>query len=212
MCFDFIMKGLFFQVGSEKNTRGLGRTRNFTTVVYPESAPAGWMELLSEQHVEAFVSPLHDRDVDFNGEQKKPHWHVIIMFDSLKTVEQAKEVFDLIGGVGCEKVKSIRGNARYLCHLDNPEKAQYDAKDVRSFAGADYFEICSLSCDKYVAIGEMLEFCEDNNVFSFSEFLLYCRRNRYDWFRVLCDGGAFLLRNYLRSRFWTQEYKNPKKD
>lgn len=211
MCFDFIMKGLFLQVESVKKSCGSGRTRHFTTVVYPESAPDNWMEILSQQHVQAFVSPLHDRDVNPDGELKKSHWHVIIMFDSLKTVTQAKEIFDLIGGVGCEKVKSLRGNARYLCHLDNPEKVQYSTEDVKSFAGADYFEICSYSCDRYAAIGDMLEFCEDNNVFSFAEFLLYCRRNRYDWFRVLCDGGGFLVRNYLKSRFWTQEHNNSKK-
>lgn len=210
MCFNYNLKGLIFQVENEKKARSSSRTRNFTTVVYPESAPDDWLEKLSDQHIEAFVSPLHDRDVNPDGEQKKPHWHVIIMFDSLKTIEQAREVFDLIGGVGCEKVKSIRGNARYLCHLDNPEKAQYDTKDVRSFAGADYIEICSLACDKYVAIGDMLEFCEDNNVLSFAEFILYCHRNRYDWFRVLCDGGSFLVKNYLKSRFWTQEHNNTK--
>lgn len=48
------------------------------------------------------------------------------MFDGVKTIEQAKDLFEQIGGVGCEKVNSIRGYARYLCHLDNPEKAQYD--------------------------------------------------------------------------------------
>lgn len=199
-------------MANTKKTSSSDRTRNFTTVVYPESAPDDWMEILSNQHVQAFVSPLHDRDANPDGEVKKPHWHVIVMFDTVKTPKQAKEVFDLIGGVGCEKVKSMRGNARYLCHLDNPEKAQYDIRDVKSFAGADYIDICSLSCDRYTAIGEMIEFCEDNDVFSFSKFLLYCHRNRYDWFRVLCDGGGFLLKDYLKSRFWTLEHNNPKKD
>lgn len=210
MYFNYNPEGLIFQVKDLKKTRGTGRTRNFTTVVYPDSAPDNWLEILSDQHVEAFVSPLHDRDANPQGEQKKPHWHVIVMFDSVKTVEQARELFDLVGGVGCEKVKSLRGNARYLCHMDNPEKAQYDTRDVRSFSGADYSEVCSLASDKYAVIGEMLEFCEDNNVFSFSSFLLYCHRNRYDWFKVLCDGGGFLVKNFLKSRFWTQEHNDTK--
>ena len=210
MSFNFNTKELFFQVEDLKKSRGTGRTRNFTTVVYTDSAPDNWLEILANQHIEAFVSPLHDRDVNPDGEQKKPHWHVIVMFENVKTLEQARELFALIGGVGCEKVKALRGNARYLCHMDNPEKVQYDPKDVKSFAGADYLEICSLACDKYAAIGEMLEFCEDNNVFSFAEFILYCHRNRYDWFRVLCDNGGFLVKNYLKSRFWTKEYNNTK--
>ena len=97
------------------------RTRNFGCVVYPESAPENWLEVLAENKVPALVSPLHDRDVDPQDQPKKPHFHVVIMFEGPKTIEQAKEIFDPIGGVGCEVIKSIRGYVRYLCHLDNPE-------------------------------------------------------------------------------------------
>ena len=48
----------------------------------------------------------------------------MIMYDGKKSIEQAKENFDKIGGVGCEIVNSTRGYARYLCHLDNPDKEQ----------------------------------------------------------------------------------------
>ena len=81
---------------SEKNTSGKGRTRNFATVVYPESAPENWQDILSEQFVPAFISPLHDKDINPTGEPKKPHYHVVIMFDSTKTSEQAKEIFDKV--------------------------------------------------------------------------------------------------------------------
>ena len=76
------------------------------------------------------ISPLHKDDVNPYGEVKKPHYHVIVMFDSVKTLEQFAEFADTFGGVGKEKVNSIRGYARYLCHLDNPEKAQYNPYDV----------------------------------------------------------------------------------
>ena len=105
---------------------GLGRTRNFATIIYEESAPENWREILSDLLIPCFISPYHDSDINPNGEPKKPHWHVLIMFDSVKTMEQAKEIFDKVGGVGCEKVNSLRGYARYLCHLDNPEKFQYN--------------------------------------------------------------------------------------
>ena len=54
------------------------RFRNFATVVYPESAPEGWQETLSEQFVPAFISPLHEKDINPTGEPKKPHYHVLI--------------------------------------------------------------------------------------------------------------------------------------
>lgn len=187
---------------SEKKTSGKGRTRNYVTVVYPESAPENWQELLSEQFVPAFISPLHDKDVNPTGEPKKAHYHVLIMFDSTKTIEQAKEIFEKIGGVGCEKVNSIRGYSRYLCHLDNPEKAQYDQSDVRSMCGADYITTIGLVTDKYKAIREMMEFITEHDIYAYSDLLEYCAVERFDWFRVLCDNGTVVVKEYLKSRFW----------
>lgn len=180
------------------------RTRNFATVVYPESAPEDWQEILARHCVPAFISPLHDKDVNPTGEPKKPHYHVMIMFDGKKTLAQAKEVFDTIGGVGCEVVKSTRGYARYLCHLDNPEKAQYEPSDVRSIA-SDYIGTIGLAIDKYVALGEMQDFCEEYNVMSFYLLSKYARQNRPDWYRILCDCGSVYMREYLKSKKWSSD-------
>lgn len=182
---------------------GRGRTRNYATVVYPESAPDYWFQTLEQEFVPAFISPLHDKDVNPGGEPKKEHYHVVIMFDSTKTPEQAREIFDKIGGVGCEKVNSIRGYARYLCHLDNPEKYQYPQEEVKALCGADYITTIGLVTDKYKAIGEMIDFCKEYNIMSYSDLLEHCRDNRFDWFRVLCDNGTVVMKEYLKSRFWS---------
>lgn len=179
------------------------RTRNFATIVYPESAPDNWQDILAQQFVPAFISPLHDKDINPTGEPKKPHYHVVLMFEGKKSVEQVTEIFNLIGGVGCEKVNSIRGYARYLCHLDNPEKAQYEQNLVRSLGGADYVGTIGLVTDKYKAIGEMIDFCKENNIISYSDLLEYCRMERFDWFRVLCDNGTVVMKEYLKSKSWT---------
>lgn len=181
------------------------RTRNFATVVYPESAPKKWQEKLAGHFVPAFISPLHKDDENPDGTKKKDHYHVIIMFDSTKTVEQAKEIFETIGGVGCEIVKSTRGYARYLCHLDNPEKAQYKPEEVKCLCGADYHNVISLSIDKYVAISEMEEFCEKYNVVSFFALCRYATQHRSDWSRILKECGSIYMREYLNSRKWSIE-------
>lgn len=190
---------------SDKKANKGYRTRNFATVVYPESAPEDWMEKLSQEFIPAFISPLHDKDVNPGGETKKPHYHVILMFDSVKTSEQAQEVFAKIGGVGCEMVKSIRGYCRYLCHLDNPEKAQYKQEDVKCLCGADYINTIGLAIDKYNALTEMEDFCEKYNVISFFALSRYASRHRSDWSRILKDCGAIYMREYLKSRQWSIE-------
>lgn len=181
------------------------RTRNFATVVYPESAPDNWKGILEEQCIPAFISPLHNKDLDAEGNLKKEHYHVMIFFEGCKTRDQAKEIFDSIGGVGVETVKNSKAYARYLCHIDNKEKEQYDINDVISLSGADYITMITLSRDKYTAIGEMIEFCIANDMVSYAMLLLYAKKNRFDWFKVLCDSGTVTIVQFLKSRSWEME-------
>lgn len=186
------------------------RTRNFGCVVYPESAPENWLEILAENKVPALVSPLHDRDVDPQDQPKKPHFHVVIMFEGPKTIEQAKEIFDPIGGVGCEIIKSIRGYARYLCHLDNPEKYQYDESKIIELFGADYKEICLLQSDKYKTIEEILEFIDNEDICSYFDIVRYSRINNPTWFRSLLDNSSYVIKEYIKSRYWVKKEKSVK--
>lgn len=183
------------------------RTRNYASVVYPESAPKNWLSILEDQRIPALISPLHDSDINPNGEPKKPHYHVLLMFDSMKTVDQAREVFDLISGVGCESVKSIRGYARYLCHLDNPEKCQYDQSKVTCLCGAEYSAHVLSASDRIEernkCIGEMMDWCDENQVYSFAVLSKYARSKKPDWFNHLTVDCAYFMTEYLKSLKWT---------
>ena len=44
------------------------RTRNWTIVVYPDSAPDNWRTILDDFHIEWIESPLHDNDINGDGE------------------------------------------------------------------------------------------------------------------------------------------------
>lgn len=178
------------------------RARNFATVVYPDSAPSDWLEKLTEQMIPSFVSPLHDKDQNPGGEAKKPHYHVMIMFEGKKSDEQIRAIFDSFGGVGLEVVKSLRGYARYLCHLDNPEKAQYLPDEVKAFCGADYMGIIGLPIDKYKSIGEMMDYVVQEDCSSYADLLIYARIFRPDWFRTLCDNGSYVMKEFIKSYSW----------
>ena len=49
-------------------------------VIYPESSPTNWRDLLIESGIACAVSPLHDMDIDNEetGELKKPHYHILL--------------------------------------------------------------------------------------------------------------------------------------
>lgn len=183
-----------------ENARLKARQRHFATIVYPESAPENWVDILRDSKVNAFISPLHDADVNPDGEIKKAHYHVLVMFDSPKAPDQFLELITPFGGVGIEKVNSIRGYARYLCHLDNPEKAQYSKDDVLCIGSCDYLETISLASDKYGQIREMIDFCNSEEIYLFSDLLEYSAMNRETWFRCLCDNGAYVMKEYLKSK------------
>lgn len=187
---------------SKGESYGTGRTRNYACVVYPESAPENWENTISESKVSLFVSPLHDKDINPDNTSKKAHYHVMAMFDSVKTKEQAKEFFETFGGVGCEVVNSVRGYSRYLCHLDNPEKAQYSVDDVRAFGGADYMHAIGTQADKAKSIREMIAFIEENDIICFADLFTYASINRSDWFDTLINSGAYVIKEFIKSRTW----------
>lgn len=178
------------------------RKRNWTFVVYEDSAPENWRELLSEQCIPMFVSPYHDKDTNPDGEPKKPHWHVVVMFSSLHPERDAQAISDLCSKVKVQHVKDIVGMSRYLCHIDNPEKAQYQISDVVSLGGADYLEKVSSAIDTDVALGEMMDWCIEQGCFSFFRLSNYARHNRADWFRVITSSRTVFLTAWLKSMQW----------
>jgi len=192
------------QVPSERFFMGNGRneskTRNWAFVVYPESAPDGWQGLLAETHMQAFISPLHDRDVNDDGEYKKPHYHVVICADGPITQKRANEIIEpFCGTKSAEYVKSLRGYVRYLAHMDDPEKAQYDPMEIVALGGADIAEVLKVSqTDKYRIIGEIMCFCEGNEIHELSELTKIAISGRDDWFAIIVE-KAYLITQFLAS-------------
>lgn len=173
------------------------RRRLWACVVYPESAPENWRSILDDYHVPALVSPLHDSDLNNgDGSVKKAHYHVLIMYDGKKSEAQFIELRDQIGGVGIERVESVRGYARYLCHLDNPEKFQYPVNQVSCFGGVVYDDIIGTCYDKKRAISEMIAYIDRENVMTYSQILRFARYHNSDWFNCLLD-SSYIIKEYI---------------
>lgn len=181
------------------------RVRQITFFLYDDSAPKDWKNRLIDLHV-PFIYVYHNKDFNVGGEPKKPHYHVVLTFDGKKSEEQLDVIANHIGAANgvWEIVGNLRTIARYLCHLDNPEKAQYDTSEVVS-CSIDYDHLIGMAHDKYKAVGEIIDYCEENNIVSFYNLLLYARENRYDWFKALCDNSTMIIKEYLKSKQWTKE-------
>lgn len=165
------------------------RARVWTFLVYPESAPVGWISTLESFHVPFCVSPLHEFDKNPTGELKKAHFHVVIAFSGKKSYEQVYDICKSINQPRPEVVNDIRSMVRYLIHRDNPEKFQYDKRLIQAFNGfnfRNYFEFSKE--EKYDIIADMLDFIDDNHIVEIATFSQYCRAcNREKWWPIYCD-------------------------
>ena len=183
------------------------RCRNWTVVVYPgeneqDGSPSNWREIIDEHHIEWIESPLHDNDVNANGEKKKPHYHVLLMYGGVKSYEQVLELCQELNCPIPQKCLNAKALVRYMAHLDNPEKAQYSVQNIIGHGGVDVSELLRPSAsERYALIKEMVVFIKEYNIIEFQDILDYAVINRCDdWFPLLCDNSAFVVDKYIKSQ------------
>ena len=188
--------------------------------MYPESAVCGWLELLQSLGVQAVLSPLHDRDeYDYTdekkgfkkGDKKKPHYHLVFLFDSLKGSQQVKEITDKIGSVGQLKVLSISGTIRYLTHKDCKDKVHYDEKDLVSIGGADIEKYLKTESEKDEDLNKQFysisSLCVDFSLYEFSDLVDFLLCNEYyEQFKIVRQNSYFWAQ-YLKSKRYTQNLR-----
>src|SRR5699024_12554590 len=101
------------------------------------SAPENWIDILQKEYVKMVVSPLHDKDVNPDDTLKKAHYHVLFMFDGVKSYNQVKSIDDSVNALIPHIVGSAKGLTRYMLNLDNTVKVYYDSSDLQSFYSTD---------------------------------------------------------------------------
>lgn len=176
------------------------KARTWGVIVYPESAPEDWMELLAETYLQFAVSPLHDKDTNPDGQVKKAHRHVILAWDGPVTQTAASKLANKINAAKPIKLESVRGAYRYFTHKDNPEKFQYDEKDIKVFNGFDISSYISPTREeKYNAVAEIIQLVKENNYTEYFELVSDLLEKDYDLFKVACD-NTILINGLVRSR------------
>lgn len=174
---------------------------------YPDSMPEDWRDIASKSGYE-LLAMFHDQDVTMDGELKEPHWHIAVRLEHAGDINDAKEALLPLG----VKEKSIqwrdswRAVARYLCHLDDPNKTQYSPDHVLEFGGADYMTAINRQKDKYRIIAAMQDWVDGNECLSFAQLFRYARNNDMEWYMALCDNCSIVMREYIKScRYDTME-------
>lgn len=115
------------------------RFRDWTTIVYPDSASDYWIDILKKQHLCFLVSPLHEADPDGDSDEYKKHWHLYLKFDGVKTYEQVVEMLSGFSHAAVFNVKNPAGLIRYFFHADDPDKPQYDVEQAFMYGGFERY-------------------------------------------------------------------------
>nr|WP_030004205.1 replication protein [Mycoplasma mycoides]AAA98481.1 hypothetical protein [Mycoplasma mycoides] len=112
------------------------KKRNWTLLVYPDSAPENWKEILDQNGVEYFGA-LHDKDVNPDGTIKKPHYHIVLAYSGPTTFNNVKTLCNTLNSPKPLPLDGVGGMWRYMTHKDNPEKYQYDDSIIFTGNGFD---------------------------------------------------------------------------
>lgn len=188
--------------GNNSSGNKTQRARNWTIVLYPESAPENWRDIIDELHIEWVESPLHAYDADATGELKKEHYHVLLMFGGVKAFEQVRELTEQLNCPIPQRCHNAKALVRYMAHLDNPDKHQYSVGDIMSHGGVDIAELLRpSSSERYELIGAMCEYIRDNHITEFQDLVDWAMSNERDtWFPLLCDNSAYIVGQYIKSQ------------
>lgn len=178
----------------------------WATEIYPDSAIAGWEDKLASQGLSFFVSPLHDMDKFDDGKPKKPHYHVMFVFNGKKTISTIERYCTQVGAVGQVLIDNPKGYAQYLTHANEDEsKYHYDPAGVRSFGGIDYDVFLADGETDLEVLSHVVQFIEDNDINSFYRLSLYCMKYDKRMLDVISGKKGYFIREFIKSRIFDRQ-------
>lgn len=182
------------------------RFLSWTCVVYPgESLPENWKEIIGELMVPYAISPLHDKDVNANGEPKKAHRHLLLSFHSVKSYNQVEEITKRLGAPAPQPCRDTRGMVRYFLHLDNPEKAPYKREDIEFGCGFDLENaLKATATEEEEILDEMCDFIETQWITEFCDFNSFVRKEKKEW-RTVLRKNCFYISQIIKSQRHSSE-------
>ena len=179
------------------------KKRNWTFVLYPESAPADWLDRLEKTGLPCCVSPLHDKDInEGTNEPKKAHHHVIMCYPGPTTYNAVKAFTDSLNQPIPQPLESVKGAYLYLTHENNPEKAHYEKKDITYINGFDIADFADMSKSELNRLIKLIhEIIKAEDIIEYADLLdwLLVNDDSNELYAVACT-HTILFNSYISSR------------
>lgn len=185
------------------------RSNKWAFLLYQESAPDNYLEVLEELHIPFVLSPWHDKDVNKEtGEFKKAHKHGAFYFDSLKSYSQVSEFIQdkLNGPSHVEPVMSPKGMYDYFIHAENPEKTLYNIEDIESGCGFELDKFL-IEQNSNLFLETVIDVITDNNFTEFEDLVHYARNKDISLLGLIIERTYFFTKFLDSRRYNTQNNK-----
>lgn len=202
---------------AEENISYKTKKRYWVCLAYPESVPDDWIQILEDTGLKIAISPLHDKDVYTKederknpehkaGTLKKPHWHVILIYNGPTSFNVVKKITDSINGPIPIPIEAVKGKYEYLTHKNNPEKAQYDSKEIRHLNG---FTIVGFLNGSEISKlrRQIRDIIREKNIVEYSKLLDYFDSIDDSELTQVAETNTMFFNTYITSRRHVQKEK-----
>ena len=177
------------------------KKRNWTFVLYPESAPKDWLEQIKLSGLLAAVSPLHDKDVNPTGEPKKAHYHILLVYSGPTTYNAVAKFTSSLNATIPQALESVRGMYRYFSHKDNPEKYQYSEGDIVALNGFNIADLVELTKSEVNELKmNILKLIRDIDIYEYSGLVDFLIDNGMTAEYDVVINNTFFFHTYITSR------------
>ena len=179
------------------------KERYWTFIMYPQSMDKdiNAIEYLQATGLKIAISPLHNKDLNQDGEQKKEHYHVLLCFEGPTTYNRVEKITKQVNATIPQRVISPIGCIRYMTHKDNPEKAQYDERDIKTLNGLDIQDICGITTSMELELKKgIIQLIQAKNITEYSTLINYLiKEDLKDMFKIASSNTIF-YNSYIKSR------------
>lgn len=187
------------------------KKRNWTFVLYPESAPSDWREKLKISGLMSAISPLHDKDINPTGEPKKAHFHILLVYSGPTTYNAVETFTKSFNATIPQPLESIRGMYRYFSHKDNPEKYQYREEEIQTINGFNIADLVELTKSEVNEIKmNILKLIREIGIVEYSDLVDFLTDNEMISEYDVTINNTFFFNTYITSRRNSTSYNTIK--
>lgn len=181
-------------------TDNIPRGRNWSFIVYPESAPVDWIIQMQNTGLAFTVSPLHNKDFNPDNTPKKIHYHMIVSYPNTTTYNSICGLREITKGPFPIICRSVSGMYAYFTHKHNPEKYPYDPSDIQRFNG---WEKTLEAHEISFLMEELTLYIFDEDITEYAELMIEAKHKGSDYMSVAMNHTLYfntLIRSYRHSR------------